>query len=249
MRSRRNCFGVPMSAIPRIMSDLVIPRHISIIMDGNGRWAKSHGKPRAEGHIEGVRSVKVITEECVKLGVEYLSLYTFSEENWSRPAEEVAALMGLMIKSINDEYDTLMDNGVRFRVLGNRARLAPEVLEAIENLEKATENNPNTTMLVMLSYSGRWDILQAARKLISSGISPEDLTMEHISGALVTAGIPDPDLLIRTSGEERISNYMLWQTAYTEFVFTDVLWPDFRGEQLRDAIREYSHRDRRFGKV
>lgn len=238
-----------MSAIQRIMSELVIPRHISIIMDGNGRWAKSHGKPRAEGHVEGVRSVKVITEECVKLGVEYLSLYTFSEENWSRPAEEVAALMGLMIKSINDEYDTLMDNGVRFRVLGNRARLSPEVLEAIENLEKATEHNPNTTMLVMLSYSGRWDILQAARKLISSGISPEDLTMEHVSGALVTAGIPDPDLLIRTSGEERISNYMLWQTAYTEFVFTDVLWPDFREEQLRDAIREYSCRDRRFGKV
>lgn len=231
------------------MSELVIPRHISIIMDGNGRWAKSHGKPRAEGHIEGVRSVKVITEECVKLGVEYLSLYTFSEENWSRPAEEVAALMGLMIKSINDGYGTLMDNGVRFRVLGNRARLSPEVLEAIENLEKATECNPNTTMLVMLSYSGRWDILQATRSLISSGISPEDLTMEDISGALVTAGIPDPDLLIRTSGEERISNYMLWQTAYTEFVFTDVLWPDFREDQLRDAIREYSHRERRFGKV
>lgn len=249
MRSRKNFFGVQMYAIQRIMSELLIPRHISIIMDGNGRWAKSHGKPRAEGHVEGVRSVKVITEECVKLGVEYLSLYTFSEENWSRPAEEVAALMGLMIKSINDEYDTLMDNGVRFRVLGNRSRLSPEVLDAIENLEKATEHNPNTTMLVMLSYSGRWDILQATRSLISSGISPEDLTMEDIGGALVTAGIPDPDLLIRTSGEERISNYMLWQTAYTEFVFTDVLWPDFREEQLRDAIREYSRRDRRFGKV
>ena len=142
-----------------------------------------------------------------------------------------------------------MDNGVRFRVLGNRSRLAPDLDEAITNLEKATENNPNTTMLIMLSYSGKWDILQAARKLAASGLKPEEITMESIDDALVTAGIPDPELLIRTSGEQRISNYMLWQTAYTEFVFTDTLWPDFRKDSLVAAIEEYSRRDRRFGKV
>ena len=218
-------------------------------MDGNGRWARQRGLDRVQGHIEGVKSVRAVTEKCVELGVEYLSLYAFSEENWNRPEAEVSALMGLMAKSMIAEYDTLMDNGVRFRVLGNRSRLSPQLAEAIANLEKATENNPRTTMLIMLSYSGKWDILQATRKLASSGKDPDSITMEDIDGALVTAGIPDPDLLIRTSGEQRISNYMLWQTAYTEFVFTDTLWPDFRKDSLVAAIEEYSGRDRRFGKV
>ena len=216
-------------------------------MDGNGRWAKQRGLDRVQGHIEGVKSVRAVTEKCVELGVKYLSLYAFSEENWNRPTEEVGALMSLLAKCMIQEYDTLMDNGVRFRVLGNRSRLSPDLDEAITNLEKATENNPNTTMLIMLSYSGKWDILQAARKL--AGRKPEEITMEAIDDALVTAGIPDPELLIRTSGEQRISNYMLWQTAYTEFVFTDTLWPDFRKDSLVAAIEEYSHRDRRFGKV
>ena len=218
-------------------------------MDGNGRWARQRGLDRVQGHIEGVKSVRAVTEKCVELGVEYLSLYAFSEENWNRPEAEVSALMGLMAKSMIAEYDTLMDNGVRFRVLGNRSRLSPQLAEAISNLEKATENNPRTTMLIMLSYSGKWDILQATRKLASSGKDPDSITMEDIDGALVTAGIPDPELLIRTSGEQRISNYMLWQTAYTEFVFTDTLWPDFRKDSLVAAIEEYSGRDRRFGKV
>lgn len=218
-------------------------------MDGNGRWAKQRGLDRVQGHIEGVKSVRAVTEKCVELGVEYLSLYAFSEENWNRPEEEVSALMSLLAKTMVAEYDTLMDNGVRFRVLGNRARLSAPLQEAIANLEKATENNPNTTMLIMLSYSGKWDILEAARKLAASGKNPEEFTMEDIDAALVTAGVPDPELLIRTSGEERISNYMLWQTAYTEFVFTDTLWPDFRKDSLVAAIEEYSRRDRRFGKV
>ena len=218
-------------------------------MDGNGRWAKQRGLDRVQGHIEGVKSVRAVTEKCVELGVEYLSLYAFSEENWNRPESEVSALMGLLAKSMIAEYDTLMDNGVRFRVLGNRARLSLELNEAIANLEKATENNPRTTMLIMLSYSGKWDILQATRKIVASGKRAGDITMQDIDNALVTAGIPDPELLIRTSGEQRISNYMLWQTAYTEFVFSDTLWPDFRKESLVAAIEEYSHRDRRFGKV
>ena len=218
-------------------------------MDGNGRWAKQRGLERVQGHIEGVKSVRAVTEKCVELGVKYLSLYAFSEENWNRPTEEVGALMSLLAKCMIQEYDTLMDNGVRFRVLGNRSRLAPDLNEAITNLEKATENNPNTTMLIMLSYSGKWDILQAPRKIAASGKNPEEITMEDIDGALVTAGIPDPELLIRTSGEQRISNYMLWQTAYTEFVFTDTLWPDFRKEEFAAALREYASRDRRFGKV
>ena len=218
-------------------------------MDGNGRWAKARGQQRAFGHIEGVERVRDITTACVELGVRYLSLYTFYEENWNRPAEEVNALMGLMMKSIEGEYETMMRNGVRFRVLGNRARLSELLLEAISNLEKATEGNTNMDMIIMLSYSGKWDILQAARKLLASGKDPEQLDYADVDAALVTAGIPDPELVIRTSGEKRISNYMLWQTAYSEFVFTDTLWPDFRKEQLLDAIDEFSSRDRRFGKV
>ncbi len=231
------------------MAERIIPQHISIIMDGNGRWAKARGQQRAYGHIEGVERVRDITTACVELGVRYLSLYTFSEENWNRPAEEVNALMGLMMKSIEGEYDTMMRNGVRFRVLGNRARLSDILLEAITNLENATSGNANMDMIIMLSYSGKWDILQAARKLMESGKPAEQLDYADIDAALVTAGIPDPELVIRTSGEKRISNYMLWQTAYSEFVFTDTLWPDFRKEQLLEAIDEYSSRDRRFGKV
>lgn len=224
-----------------------IPEHISIIMDGNGRWAKSRGLERTKGHIEGVERVRDITTACVELGVKWLSLYTFSEENWNRPAEEVNALMGLMMKAIQGEYDTMMKNGVRFMVRGNRSRLSLALNTAISALEKATSGNSNLTMVIMLSYSGKWDILQAAQKLVDAG--KKELTMEDIDAALCTAGIPDPELVIRTSGEKRISNYMLWQTAYSEFVFTDTLWPDFRKEQLVEALEEYSSRDRRFGKV
>lgn len=224
-----------------------VPRHVSIIMDGNGRWAAARGKERISGHLEGVSSVRACTEAAVEAGIEYLSLYAFSEENWSRPQAEVSGLMKLLAKSIKEEVGTLMDNKVRFRVLGNVERLSPELLKSIRGLEKLTEANDRLTLVIFLSYSGRWDILQAARKAALAG--KEDLSAEEFESYLVTAGIPDPDLLIRTSGEQRISNYMLWQCAYTEFYYSDVLWPDFRKEEFRRALEAYATRDRRYGKV
>ncbi len=218
-------------------------------MDGNGRWAQSRGLQRSAGHVEGVERVRDITESCVKLGVRYLSLYTFSEENWNRPEDEISSLMTLLGKAIKNEYSTLMTNGVRFRALGNRKRLSPVLQAAVSQLEKATEKNDKLDLCVMLSYSGRWDILQAVRRLVGEGKPADQIDYEDVARSLVTADIPDPDLVIRTSGEKRISNYMLWQTAYSEFVFTDTLWPDFREENLLSALQEYSGRDRRFGKV
>lgn len=226
-----------------------IPQHVSIIMDGNGRWARERGLDRSAGHVEGVVSVRVIAEEAVRLGVRYLSLYAFSEENWGRPQEEVDAIMKLMFKSISDEVATLMDNNVRFVVMGNRSRLNPMLNEAIDGLEQMTKGNDAMTMIVFMSYSGRWDIFQAALKMaedISVGKSP---VMEDFSSYLVTADIPDPDLIIRTSGEMRLSNYLLWQAAYSEFYITPTLWPDFREEAFRAAIEDYCSRDRRYGKV
>ena len=233
------------------MENKNIPVHVSIIMDGNGRWAKARGKDRVYGHFEGVESVRACTEAAVEDGVKYLSLYAFSEENWNRPADEVATLMKLMMKSIRDEVSTLMDNGVRFVVLGNRERLGEELCKAIDDLMEMTAHNSRMTLIVFLSYSGKWDIMQAMKKAASE-LSPEEfqaMKAEDFDKYLVTAGIPDPDLLIRTSGEERISNYLLWQSAYTEFVFSDVLWPDFRKPQFREALAEYARRDRRYGKV
>lgn len=227
-----------------------IPRHVSIIMDGNGRWAKARGKERVQGHIEGVESVRACVEAAAEEGVEFLSLYAFSEENWNRPAEEVSALMDLMMLSIRREVGSFVKNGIRCIVLGNRSRLGEKARSAIEGMERETAGGRRMTLVVFLSYSGKWDILQAAQK--AAAAHPEGLealTQEEFSSYLVTAGIPDPDLLIRTSGEQRISNYLLWQCAYTEFLFTDVLWPDFRKEEFRSALREYAKRDRRFGKV
>ena len=211
-------------------------------MDGNGRWAKERGKERIYGHFEGVESVRAVTEACVELGIPYLSLFAFSEENWQRPQEEVEALMGLMLKSMHNEYPTFLKNGVRFRVLGNLERLSSTLREEIAYLEKATEAGDKLTMVLFMSYSGKWDIQQAANKMAAAGAS-------DLEPFLVTAGIPDPDLIIRTSGEKRISNYLLWQAAYSEFVFTDTRWPDFRKDSFRAALEEYSSRDRRFGKV
>lgn len=227
-----------------------IPVHISIIMDGNGRWAKEKGHERGYGHVHGVESVRKVTEECAAEGVRYLSVYAFSEENWNRPAEEVGFLMNLMAESVSKEVETLMKNGVRFRVLGNMERIPTQLREAIASLEEMTAANDKLTLIVFLSYSGRWDILQAAKRMAEERAGDiSDVTMEDFSGYLVTAGIPDPDLIIRTSGEERLSNYLLWQGAYSEFYFTDTLWPDFGAEDLRRAIDAYSLRDRRYGKV
>lgn len=227
-----------------------IPAHISIIMDGNGRWAKEKGHERGYGHVHGVESVRKVTEACVEEGVKYLSIYAFSEENWSRPAEEVSFLMKLMMESIGKELETLMKNGVRFRVLGNMERIAPQLREAITSLEEMTAANDRLTLVVFLSYSGKWDILQAVKRVAEERRdSIDSLTMEDFGQYLVTAGIPDPDLIIRTSGEQRLSNYLLWQGAYAELYFTDILWPDFGAEELREAIAAYSLRDRRYGKV
>ena len=233
------------------MDKNTLPKHVSIIMDGNGRWAKLRGKERVYGHSEGVESVRACLEKAVELGIEYLSLYAFSEENWNRPREEVDTLMGLMMKCIGQELDNFMKNNIRFVVLGNRSRLGDGLNEAIDQMMATTAANTGTTLIVFLSYSGKWDILQAMKKAAAS-LTPDQLQQmeaEDLDRYLVTAGIPDPDLLIRTSGELRISNYMLWQTAYTEFYFTDTLWPDFRKPQFAEALEAYAARDRRYGKV
>ena len=228
-----------------------IPQHVSIIMDGNGRWAKARGLERVQGHFEGVESVRACLEAAAEDGVKYLSVYAFSEENWNRPQEEVFALMELMMRSMKKELHSFLDNNIRFMVLGNRARLSDSLNAAIDELMAATAGNSRTTLILFLSYSGQWDILQAAKKAAAE-LSPEAfqaLSADDFSQYLVTAGIPDPDLIIRTSGELRISNYLLWQGAYTEFYFTDILWPDFRKPQFRQALAEYARRDRRYGKV
>lgn len=233
-----------------------LPLHVSIIMDGNGRWAKEKGKDRSYGHIFGVESVRAVTEACVEDGVKYLSLYAFSEENWNRPEKEVSAIMQLLGKSIGGEYETMMKNGVRFIVLGNRSRLSSTLNEAIDNLMEKTSSNTNLTLIVFLSYSGKWDILQAAKKIAFDMINnPEkakeldNFNMEDFSDYLVTKGIPDPDIIIRTSGEMRLSNYLLWQGAYSELFFVDKLWPDFGKDDFRAILKAYSNRDRRFGAV
>jgi len=219
-----------------------LPIHVSIIMDGNGRWAKERGKERVYGHFEGVASVRACAEEAARQGIRYLSLFAFSEENWNRPGAEVGALMELMGKSVCDEEKTLMDNNMRFLVLGNRARLSAGLDAAIRALEEKTAANTGTTLVVFLSYSGKWDLQQAARRMAENG----DTDLEKY---LVTAGIPDPDLIIRTSGEQRISNFLLWQAAYSELLFVDKYWPDFREEDFRAALKEFAKRDRRYGKV
>ncbi len=233
-----------------------LPVHISIIMDGNGRWAKERGKERVYGHAAGVESVRACTEAAVEDGIKYLSLFAFSEENWKRPEAEVSTLMKLMAKCMADELETLLKNGVKFVVLGNRARLSDELNRSIDDVMAQTSDCKNLTLIVFLSYSGKWDILQAAKKMaVELAEHPErreeieNMPLEGFDSYLITAGVPDPDLIIRTSGESRISNYLLWQSAYSEFLFTEVLWPDFRKEQFREAIETYSKRDRRYGKV
>lgn len=233
------------------MTFMNIPQHVSIIMDGNGRWARERGKERLFGHFEGVESVRSVMECSVKWGIRYVSLYAFSEENWGRPEAEVSGLMELMAKCMMKELPTFLDNGIRFVVLGNRERLSPSLNATIDDVMERTAGGDRLTMIIFMSYSGKWDIFQAARKMAHDLIENpgKEIGMDDFSHYLVTDGIPDPELLIRTSGEKRLSNYLLWQSAYTEFVFTDVLWPDFREEAYRAALEEYSLRDRRFGKV
>ena len=228
-----------------------LPKHVSIIMDGNGRWAQERGKERVYGHFEGVESVRAVIEAGVEWKIPYISFFAFSEETWGRPEAEVQTLMELMGRAMLAELDNFMEHDVRFMVLGNRARLSDALKADIDQVMSATAANKGLTMILFLSYSGRWDILQAAEKMAHDLIEQpgRPVQPEDFSRYLVTADIPDPDLLIRTSGEKRISNYLLWQTAYTEFVFTDTLWPDFRKEAFREALEEYASRDRRFGKI
>ena len=233
-----------------------VPLHVSLIMDGNGRWAKERGKERVEGHFAGVESVRACVEAAVENGVKYLSLYAFSEENWNRPQAEVDTLMGLMVKAMANEMDSLDRNGVRFVVLGNRARLADELNATIDSCMERTKDNDVLVLIIFLSYSGKWDILQAAMKMAEDmKANPgrkEEIVNEGVKAFdryLVTADIPDPDLIVRTSGESRLSNYLLWQGAYSELLFVDTLWPDFRKDDFRKALESYAKRDRRYGKV
>ena len=222
-----------------------IPQHIAIIMDGNGRWANERGKERSFGHQAGVDTVHKITSECTRLGVKYLTLYTFSTENWNRPAEEVSALMGLILTSLEEEI--FMKNNVRFRMIGDRKRLPDVVLEKIEELEEHTAKNDRMTTVIALSYSSRWELTEAVKKIVAE--VREDITEETICEHLETNFMPDPDLLIRTGGELRISNYLLWQIAYSELYFCDTYWPDFDEAELHKAIADYQSRQRRFGKT
>ena len=228
-----------------------VPRHIAIIMDGNGRWATQKGKDRSYGHQAGVDTVRRITSECVRLGVEYLTLYTFSTENWNRPETEVAALMGLVLSSLEDEI--FMKNNVRFRVIGDMSRLPETVQQKLRETELHTEKNSAMTMVVALSYSSRWEITEATKRIatkVQSGeVAINDITEEMLSQNMETFFMPDPELLIRTGGEQRISNYLLWQIAYSELYFCDTFWPDFNEEDLHKAIADYQGRQRRFGKT
>ena len=228
-----------------------IPRHIAIIMDGNGRWAKERGKERSYGHQAGVDTVRRITSECVRLGVKFLTLYTFSTENWSRPETEIAALMGLVLSSLEDEI--FMKNNVRFQVVGDIQRLPQSVQDKLQETMEHTAQNTAMTMVVALSYSSRWELTRAAQSIardVKEGtLQPEDITEELMNERLETAFMPDPELLIRTGGELRISNYMLWQIAYSELYFCDTYWPDFDEANLHQAIASYQARQRRFGKT
>lgn len=228
-----------------------VPQHVAIIMDGNGRWAQSKGLPRSAGHAEGVETVKRITTEATRLGIKYLTLYTFSTENWNRPAAEISALMGLILDHLEEEI--FMKNNVRFRVIGDRARLPQEVQQRLVETEERTSQNDKMTMVVALSYSSRWELTcvaqQIAREAIAGKLRPEEITESTIQERLATQFMPDPDLLIRTGGEERISNYLLWQCAYSEFYFCDTFWPDFNEAELQKAILSYQQRQRRYGKT
>jgi undecaprenyl diphosphate synthase len=235
---------------PRDQNDAQ-PRHVAIIMDGNGRWASKHGLPRAIGHRNGVEAVRRTVRAAIELGIPYLTLYSFSSENWTRPVEEIDDLMGLMKRFIRRDLAELHHAGVRIRVIGERGNVDPELMALIDEAVELTKNNQAITLIIAFNYGARAEIAKAARalaeKVAAGEMKPSDITVETLGGALDTAGIPDPDLLVRTSGELRISNFLLWQCAYTEFVFLDAYWPDFGRELLEEAIARYRSRDRRFG--
>lgn len=232
---------------------LTIPRHVAIILDGNGRWAKSKGMPRNYGHVQGAKTVEVICEQAYKMGIQYLTVYAFSTENWNRPKDEVDALMTLLRNYMKTCLKTAAKNNMCVRVIGEKSRLAEDIRERIARLEEATKDNTGLHFQIAINYGGRDEIVRAVRKLAEQAadgqLKPEEITEELLSDSLDTAGIPEPDLLIRTCNEQRISNFLLWQLAYTEFYFTPVAWPDFSKEELEKAVEAYNSRDRRYGLI
>ncbi len=230
-----------------------LPRHIAVIMDGNGRWAKGKGAARIFGHRNAIQAVKDVTEGCGELGVKYLTLYAFSTENWGRPKEEVDGLMELLVNTLQKEIHTLHENHVKLQTIGDISQLPSDCQKNLQKAKEATKNNTGLILQLALNYSGRWELIQAAKKLceqVKEGkLEPNEVNEDKIEQYLQTAGVPDPELLIRTSGELRISNFLLWQIAYTEIFITPTLWPDFRKEDLYEAICAYQKRERRFGKV
>jgi len=240
-------------AIARAAADRAVPRHVAIIMDGNGRWAKARHLPRAAGHRKGMETVREVVRVAGELGISYLTLFGFSSENWKRPETEVKDLMGLLRLYLKREALDLHRQGVRLLVIGDRARLAADIQESLAEVETLTAANTSLTLIIALSYGGRAEIVHAAQRIAEDArdgaLDPASLTEDAFAARLFTDGIPDPDLLIRTSGEQRISNFLLWQLAYTEFVFVDTLWPDFDRESLLSALGEYGRRERRYGAV
>lgn len=226
-----------------------VPQHIAIIMDGNGRWATARGLPRVAGHKQGAEAVERVVRAAADQGVKFLTLFAFSTENWRRPDNEVTDLMGLLRVYLRSKTADMHANNVRLKVIGERRRLSPDILASIEHAETLTENNTGITVVIAVSYSGRWDMTETVKRLIDEQVPPSLITEELISNNLQTAGIPDPDLIIRTSGEQRISNFLLWQGAYSEYYFTNVYWPDFDAKELETAIDAYAQRERRFGDV
>lgn len=235
------------------LSNLNIPNHVAIILDGNGRWAKKRFMPRNYGHMQGAKVVEQICEDADSIGIKYLTVYAFSTENWNRPQDEVEALMKLLRNYLKDCIKRANNNNMRVRVIGEKSRLSDDIRSKIEELEECSKNNTGLNFTIALNYGSRDEIVRAVREIskdVKDGkISESDIDDKMISDYLDTKGIPDPDLLIRTSGEERLSNFLLWQLAYTEFYFTDVLWPDFNKKELIKAVEKYNERDRRFGKV
>ena len=235
-------------AVPQVSA---IPRHVAIIMDGNGRWASKRFMPRVAGHSEGLGAVRKIVEECRRIGVEYLTLFAFSSENWRRPPEEVGFLMKLFLKSLKGEVSRLAENDISLRLIGDLSRFDPAIQEMVKYSEEKTANCKGLTFTIAANYGGRWDILQAMRRFVEAnpGLKPEQVTEELLQPYFSMAYAPEPDLFIRTGGEQRVSNFLLWQLAYTELYFTDVLWPDFDESELHQAFQWFSQRERRFGRT
>jgi undecaprenyl diphosphate synthase len=241
--------GSPEEALARQVDFDRLPRHIAVIMDGNGRWAAQRHLPRVEGHRAGIESVRDVVETSARLGIQVLTLYAFSVENWKRPAMEVSTLMALLKRYLRLELNTLLRHNIRFSVIGRQEELARDIRTELKAAEEKTAANTGMLFNIALNYGGRAEIIEAAKRLLSAQVRPEDLDEQRFAGFLYTAGQPDPDLLIRTSGEMRVSNFLLWQIAYAEIWVTDTLWPDFRKRDLLDAILAYQKRDRRYGGI